>query len=63
MMQGNGVMKKYDCINLTCNWDRLSALFVARVVNNSVKDSYCMIERYVFLYGATSASGPGTPHL
>jgi len=31
MMQGNGVMKKYDRINLTSNWDRLSALFAGRV--------------------------------
>ena len=63
MMQGNGVMRKYDRINLTCNWDKLSALFAGRVVNILVKDSDCMIERYVFPYGARSASEPGIPHL
>jgi hypothetical protein len=63
MMQGNGVMKKYDRINLPCTWDRLSALFAGRVVNISVKVSDCMIERYVFPYGAIFDSGPGTSHL
>lgn len=63
MEQGNCVMKKYGHINLTCNWDRLRALYAGRVVNISVKDSDCMIERCAFPYGTTSASGPGNPHL
>ena len=63
MKQANSVMRKYDRLNLTCKWDRLSALVEGEMVNVSVKDSDCMIERYVFPYGATSASGPGNPHL